>query len=380
MAEDNSDLERTESATPRRLEQAREEGQIPRSRELASFALLGGAALMAWLLMPQISREVQRMLAESLKFDRAMAFDPQHMLATAGREAWEGLLAIAPLLALLTLFALLAPLLLSGWNFSSKALEPKFERLDPLAGLQRMFSSQGLAQLGLALSKTLLIVGFAAWAMWHERDATLGLVGENLEEGIAHMARIVGWCFLVIAGSLGVLAAIDVPFQLWSYHKKMRMTKDEVRRESKEQEGDPHLKAHIRAQQREIARRRMMSQVPKADVVVTNPTHYAVALVYQNGQMRAPTVVAKGAGLVAQKIRELAQEHQVPVLEAPPLARALYRHCELDREIPQALFGAVAEVLAWVYQLRTWKTPGGRAPEAPAELEVPPELDPGAAT
>ncbi|CAG0994361.1 Flagellar biosynthetic protein FlhB [Burkholderiales bacterium] len=380
MAEDNSDLERTESATPRRLEQAREEGQIPRSRELASFALLGGAAIMAWLLLPQVSRDIQRMLAQGLTFDRALAFDPQLMLATVASEAWAGLLAIAPILGLLTLFALVAPLLLSGWNFSSKALELKFDRLDPWEGLKRMFSAQGLAQLGLALAKTLLIVGFAAWAMWHEREATLGLVGENLEAGIAHMARIVGWCFLVIAGSLGVLAAMDVPFQLWSYHKKMRMTKDEVRRESKEQEGDPHLKAHIRAQQREIARRRMMSEVPKADVVVTNPTHYAVALSYQNGQMRAPKVVAKGAGVVAQKIRELALEHAVPVLEAPPLARALYRHSELDMEIPQALFGAVAEVLAWVYQLRAWKLQGGPAPEAPAALEVPAELDPGVAT
>lgn len=379
MAEDNSDLERTESATPRRLEQAREEGQIPRSRELASFALLGGAAIMAWLLMPQITRDFQRLLAQGLQFDRAMAFDPQFMLAVIAREAWEGLLAITPLLGLLTLFALLAPLLLSGWNLSTKALEPDFKRLDPLSGLQRMFSTQGLAQLGLALAKTLLIVGFAAWAMWSQREAAFGLVSESLEEGIAHMGRIVGWSFLVIAGSLGVLAAIDVPFQLWSYHKKMRMTKEEVRRESKEQEGDPHLKAHIRAQQREVARRRMMAQVPKADVVVTNPTHYAVALQYQNGQMRAPKVVAKGAGLIALKIRELADAHHVPVLEAPPLARALYRHAELDMEIPQALYSAVAEVLAWVYQLRAWNKNGGAAPVQPEALAVPPELDPGAA-
>jgi flagellar biosynthetic protein FlhB len=377
MAED-SDLERTESATPRRLEQAREEGQIPRSRELASFALLGGAAIMAWLLMPQISRDLQRMLAGGLKFDRAMAFDPQYLFAVIARETWEGVLAVAPLLALLTLFALLAPLLISGWNFSSKALEPDFKRLDPISGLQRMFSTQGLGQLGLALAKTVLIVGFAAWGMWQQRDAALGLVGQNLEAGIGHMARIVGWSFLLITGALGVLAAVDVPFQLWSYHKKMRMTKEEVRRESKEQEGDPHLKAHIRAQQREVARRRMMSQVPKADVVVTNPTHYAVALQYQNGQMRAPKVVAKGADLIALKIRELAESHRVPVLEAPPLARALYRHAELEMEIPQALYNAVAEVLAWVYQLRAWRTQGGPPPSPPEVLEVPSELDAGA--
>jgi len=379
MAED-SDLERTESATPRRLEQAREEGQIPRSRELASFALLGGAAVMAWLLMPQIARDIQRLLAQGLQFDRAMAFDPQLMLAVVASEAWEGLLAITPLLVLFALFALLAPLLLSGWNFSTKALAPDFNRLDPLSGVQRMFSTQGLAQLGLALAKTALIVGFAAWAMWSQREATLGLVSENLEDGIAHMSRIVGWSFLVIAGSLGVLAAIDVPFQLWTYHRKMRMTKEEVRRESKEQEGDPHLKAHIRAQQREVARRRMMAQVPRADVVVTNPTHFAVALQYQNGQMRAPKVVAKGAGIIALKIRELADLHHVPVLEAPPLARALYRHAELEMEIPQALYSAVAEVLAWVYQLRAWRQRGGQQPAEPEALAVPSELDPGAAT
>ncbi len=378
MAED-SDLERTESATPRRLEQAREEGQIPRSRELASFALLGGAAVMAWLLMPQVAKDIQRMLAAGLQFDRAMAFDSQLMLATVGQEAWEGLLAIAPFLGLLTLFALLAPLLLSGWNLSTKALAPDFKRLDPLSGLGRMFSGQGFAQLGLALAKTILIVGFAAWAMWSQRDAAFGLVSENLEEGIAHMARIVGWSFLVIAGSLGVLAAIDVPFQLWSYQKKMRMTKEEVRRESKEQEGDPHLKAHIRAQQREAARRRMMAEVPKADVVVTNPTHFAVALRYRNGEMRAPQVVAKGRNLVALKIREVAAAHAVPILEAPPLARALYKHAELESEIPQALYSSVAEVLAWVYQLRASRRQGVPLPALPEFLAVPPELDPGAA-
>jgi flagellar biosynthesis protein FlhB len=182
--------------------------------------------------------------------------------------------------------------------------------------------------------------------------------------------------FISIVSSLVVIALMDAPYQMWHYANKLKMTREEVRQEAKESDGDPHVKAKIRQLQREMAKRRMMSEVPTADVVVTNPTHYAVALKYTDGKMRAPTVVAKGADEVAAKIRELAAEHNVPLLEAPPLARALYSHAELGDEIPEGLYTAVAEVLAYVFQLRAYKTNGGSCPEIPADLEVPPQLDP----
>ena len=194
---------------------------------------------------------------------------------------------------------------------------------------------------------------------------------------MADFSETVAFSALMIVLSLGLLALIDVPFQLWQYHKKLRMTKEEVKREGKEQEGDPQVKGRIRAMQREMARRRMMAEVPKADVVVTNPTHFSVALKYDAQRMGAPVVIAKGRGETALKIRELARENKVPVLEAAPLARALYKHCELEQAIPAALFTAVAEVMAYVYQLDTWMKEGGLPPPPPAHLPVPAGMDPG---
>jgi flagellar biosynthetic protein FlhB len=217
----------------------------------------------------------------------------------------------------------------------------------------------------------------AGWTMWRHKEEVLGLVTKPLNLALAEtMHLIIVCCGTAIAG-LFLIAAIDVPYQMWSHLKKLRMTKEEVKREHREAEGDPHVKGRIRSQQRAAARRRMMTEVPKADVIVTNPTHFAVALKYTDGEMRAPKVVAKGVNLVAARIRELGRENNIPLLEAPPLARALYHNVELNREIPGALYGAVAQVLAWVYQLRRFKTEGGDKPEEPADLDVPKELDKG---
>jgi flagellar biosynthetic protein FlhB len=231
-------------------------------------------------------------------------------------------------------------------------------------------------ELAKAVAKSTLVGGIAYLVISHNRDALLGLIGESLPQGLAHLGGLVTFTFLAVAGSIILIVAIDVPFQLWDYGRKLRMTKEEVRQEYKETEGSPEIKGRIRQLQREAARRRMMAEVPKADVIVTNPTHYAVALRYQEAGMRAPVVVAKGAALLAARIRELGEEHHVPILEAPPLARALYRHAELGEEIPSALYTAVAEVLAYVYQLRRHRTGDGVVPEAPKNLAVPPELDP----
>jgi flagellar biosynthetic protein FlhB len=239
-----------------------------------------------------------------------------------------------------------------------------------------MFSTNSLVELGKAIGKTIL-VGVVAWfVVLAEMDDVLGLSAEPLESGIAHLGQILLFSFILIVGGLVLIAAIDVPYQLWHYANKLKMTREELRQESKESDGNPEIKAKIRQQQREMARRRMMSEIPSADVVVTNPTHYAVALKYSDGKMRAPKVVAKGTDVLAAKIREIATENNVPLLEAPPLARALYKHTELGDEIPEALYTAVAEVLAYVFQLRAYRTRGGARPNAPTELDVPPQLDP----
>jgi flagellar biosynthetic protein FlhB len=206
------------------------------------------------------------------------------------------------------------------------------------------------------------------------------LASVSVEGGLASFARLLQFAALALLGGVALVAAIDVPFQLWQYYSKLRMTREEVRQEGKEQEGDPQVKARIRSQQREMARRRMMSEVPKANVVVTNPTHFAVALRYDSQKMGAPQVVAKGINHVAQRIRELAAEHGVPQLEAPPLARALHRHCEIGEQIPTVLYTAVAEVMAYVYQLDRYLSGDDRdmmPPKAPLGLVVPEGMDPG---
>ena len=374
MAED-SDLEKTESATPRRLEKAREEGQVARSRELASFALLSAGFFGAWGLSGSIATHLQDMLRGAFTFNHAMLLDTNRMLIGAGNAGHEGLMAVLPILALTGLAALVAPMAMGGWLLSPKVFQFKPERLDPIAGIGRIFSLNGLIQLGMSIVKVLVVAGIGVTAVMHRKAEILALAAEPLREALGHGLKLVGACTATTVAGMFVIAALDVPYQLWQYHKKLRMTKEEVKREHRENEGDPHVKGKIRQQQRAAARRRMMAAVPKADVVVTNPTHYAVALQYADGEMRAPKVVAKGVNLVAARIREIAAEHNVALLEAPPLARALYHNVELNREIPGTLYNAVAEVLAWVYQLRKFREEGGDVPAAPTELDVPADMD-----
>ena len=377
MAED-SDLERTEQPSERRLEKAREEGQVARSREFASFALLIAAGGALWFGGADLTRRMALNVKSGLAIDRAAAFDPNAMLVRLFDQSWDVLLAFAPFLGLLVIVAAAAPLLLSGWVFSWSAVQPDFARLNPLRGAGNIVSIHGLIELAKAIAKVVLIGSVAALVVWHHQDQVFALMREPLELALAHGANLIGLSFLTVAGSLLVIAAADVPFQLWNYRYRLRMTRDQLREEAKELEGDPQVKAAVRSAQREMARKRMMAAVPKADVVVTNPTHYAVALKYEAEAMRAPRVVAKGANLVAARIRELAEENRVPVLEAPPLARALYRHTEIGEQIPEKLFTAVAQVLAYVFQLRRYEEHGGIAPRAPEDLPVPDDLDPAA--
>lgn len=375
MAEE-SDLEKTEQPSQRRLDQAREEGQVARSRELSTFAVLmaGGAGL--WLMGSTLSEQLIKLIREGLTLNSDLIFKPELLMPHLHNMSLEALMSFLPYLLLLLGVATFSPLLLNGWLFTFKPLIPDFSKLSPAAGIGRMFSVHSLIELLKAIAKSLLVGGIGTWAIWHYRESVLLLVSEPVVQAIPHLGSVMWACFATIMGGLLLIVAVDVPFQLWEHNKKLKMTKDEVRREARESEGDPQVKTKIRSMQREMARRRMMAEIPTADVVVTNPTHFSVALKYSENGMHAPIVVAKGTHLTAAKIKEIAIANNIPILEAPPLARALYKHTELGQTIPEALYTAVAEVLAYVYQLRRYQTAGGIYPQEPSELPVPKELDP----
>ncbi len=373
---DDSDAEKTEPASPRRLEKAREEGDVPRSREIATFTVLMTAGAGLWMTGGSLIGKLEQAMQSGLSLSRDQVFNPSVLIERITADLVAVIIACLPLAGLIMLVALASPLLIGGWNFSSKAFVPNFIKLDPIKGIGNMFSTNALIELLKAVAKT-LVVGAVAWVViMSQKDAVIGLAVEPLGAGSAHVGELVAKAFLFITGALGVIAAIDGPWQLWHYHDKMKMTRQEMIQESKESDGNPQIKGKIRQMQREMARGRMMQNVPTADVIVTNPTHYAVALKYADGQKGAPRVVAKGVDDVAAKIRELGLEHKVTMLEAPALARALYKHTDIDEEIPEKLFSAVAEVLAYVYQLRAYKKGEGIYPDRPTKLAVPAEMDP----
>ncbi|MCG9082535.1 flagellar biosynthesis protein FlhB [Laribacter hongkongensis] len=374
MAED-SDLERTEEATPRRREQAREEGQVPRSRELATFTVtMTGVAMLA-AYGGVLYQQLKELFARTLTFTRATldAEDAAQLALRGGLT--DGLVSILPILGVLFVLALVTPALIGGWNLSWKAVEPKFSKINPLSGIKRIFSVQGAIEGAKAILKSLLIGGVATWVIWNERAELVSLTRLSLDQALARAVDLTLHTLLIVAGAMVLLVLIDVPFQLWQYSKNLRMTKEDVKKEMKESEGSPEVKGRIRQLQREAARRRMMSDVPNASVVITNPTHYAVALRYEDG-MAAPKVIAKGSMKVAERIIELARENRVTILRAPPFARALYFNAEIGDDIPAALYSAAAQVLAYVFQLRAYEKHGGIAPVYPDKLPVPPDLDP----
>ncbi len=376
MAESSSQ-ERSLPATQRRLEKAREEGQVGRSTELASVMLLGSAALAFWWGGEKFIGDFRGILGAGLRVTPVDAFDTHRMFARLVDLSLEGLIAAAPLLGALVLAAILAPLLMGGWVFSWKAVQFDFERFTPLTTLGRMFSAHGLTELLKALAKAGLLTAVLAALLWKFVEPAGQLSAMEVPVALGVTGETLLMAFLALIGAMVLVAFIDVPLQLWRHHSAMKMSLNEVREENRETEGDPQLKSRIRSMQREMARRRMMAEVPKADVIITNPTHYAVALAYDDNRMGAPRVLAKGAGLVAQHIRELGSSSNVPLVEAPPLARALYKHADIGDEVPAALYNAVAQVLAYVYRLRRSMASGVAAPDLPADIEIPEGLDPG---
>jgi flagellar biosynthesis protein FlhB len=372
---EESDEDKTESPTAHRLEKAREEGQIPRSRELTSVLMLLAGLLILWLGGELMAEQLASMLATGFRFDHAMVTDDKMIIAHISNLIGQAVTALLPLMAGLVIVAIAAPMLLGGINISGKSIKLDFNKLNPLSGLKRMVSSQTWAELLKAILKAVLVGLVGGWYIWSHWQEMLRLISESPINALHHgLTMIAISCALIMLG-LVPMVGFDVFWQLDSHFKKLKMSRQEIRDEHKQNEGDPHVKGRIRQAMRAAARRRMMADVPKADVIVTNPTHYSVALQYQEGKMSAPKVIAKGAGDIALKIRELAKEHRIPILEAPPLARALYRHTEIGQFIPGALYGAVAEVLAWVWQLRRWKREGGLIPTKPKQLPVPADMD-----
>ncbi|MBK0016580.1 MULTISPECIES: flagellar biosynthesis protein FlhB [Kosakonia] len=372
-SEDNDD--KTESPTAQRLQKARDEGQIPRSKELTSVLIMLAGVCILWFGGASFGHRLSMVLSSGLRFDHKIISDQNLILGQIIMMLKTALIGMLPLLVGVVIIALVAPVLLGGLVFSTKTLAFKFSKLNPISGIGRLFSAQVAAELVKALMKALLMGGVAGLFLWQHWPDMMRLMSESPLTAMASAMNIAGLCALLVSLSIIPMVGFDVFWQIYSHLKKLRMSRQDIRDEFKQSEGDPHVKGRIRQMQRSAARRRMMADVPKADVIVTNPTHYSVALQYDENKMSAPKVVAKGAGAVALRIRELGTENRVPILEAPPLARALYRHAEIGQQIPGQLYAAVAEVLAWVWQLKRWRLSGGQRPVKPENLPVPEALD-----
>jgi len=373
VSEDSDD--KTEAPTPQRLDKAREEGQIPRSKELTSLLILVVGVSIVWIGGESIARRLAGLLSSGLRFDHGIINDQKLILGQIILLVKEAMYALLPLITGVVIIALVSPMLLGGLIFSTKSLAFKFSKLNPITGIGRLFSAQVGAELLKAVLKSVLMGSVAGLYLWNKWPEIMRLMSEAPTTAMNNALDLVGMCMLLVVLSIIPMVGFDVGFQLYSHFKKLRMSRQDIRDEYKQTEGDPHVKGRIRQMQRAAARRRMMADVPTADVIVTNPTHYSVALKYDENKMSAPKVIAKGAGLVALRIREIGNENRIPTLEAPPLARALYRHAEIGQQIPGQLYGAVAEVLAWVWQLKRWRLAGGTAPVKPANLPVPEALD-----
>lgn len=375
MAENQDGQERSESATGKRIQDARRKGQIPRSREFNTMAMLVSASLSLLFMGGDLMQGFADMLKDGLTLDRKIIFDRFGIIDGLARMFTEAAWMMAPFLLISLVAAVASSLVIGGWSFSLEAMAFNFGKMNPISGLKRMFAVRGLVELLKSIAKFLLIGTVAVLLMQHLKGDLIGLGYQEPTAALMHAGRMLAWSFLILSLVLVLIAAIDIPFQLWDYAQQMKMTKQEVRDEHKDMEGRPEVKGRIRQMQREIARRRMMQAVPEADVIITNPTHYAVALKYDGLNMRAPRLIAKGKDLIAAQIRAKAQEHEIPIFSAPPLARAIYFSTELDQEIPAGLYFAVAQVLAYIYQLKAARNgAAGYAPQAPTDLPVPDDL------
>lgn len=378
MSDDNQTMQedRTEQATAKRLEDARRKGQIPRSRELNMAVVMVVGCIALYSDQAAIAASARELMTNALRFDPAALNDPGYMSRALGDALFTALRMCTPLFAALAAAAVLGAVAIGGFVFTAEPIAFKFERLDPIAGVGRMFSMNSLVEVLKALAKAGIIIAFIVALLMSSTDSLLGLSARPLNSAMAESGWLTLLALAVSSGALLLIAAVDAPWQLWSYAQRMKMTRKEIEDEAKESDGRPEVRSRIRALQQETARRRMLADVAKADVVITNPTHFAVALRYDDQRMRAPVVLAKGADLTAARIREVATGHKIALFESPLLARALYWSTDIGQEIPAPLYLAVAQVLTYVYRLRNARTLGGAWPAKPA-IEVDPKLASG---
>ncbi len=351
MAQSDSGQERTEQPTPKRRQEAKDKGQIARSRELNTVMVLLAGAGSLWMFGDSLVLGLGNVMRNGFTLQRAQIFDDAAGIEAVGQAAMGMFLTLTPLFLIIIVAASLAPIALGGWSFSVKSMAWKWDKLDPVKGAGRIFAWRGLVELLKALAKFIIVFSGLIFLLWGKEGSFLGLGQEPVIQGMAHAGNLIAWALVIMSAALIVIAAVDVPFQIWDNTRQLKMTKQEVRDEMKDTEGKPEVRNKIRQLQQEAAQRRMMSDVPKADVIVTNPSHFAVALCYDQKNMGAPRVVAKGADIIAGHIRQLGLANDVPLLSAPPLARALYYSTEIGHEIPSGLYMAVAKVLAYVFQL-----------------------------
>jgi len=365
MAAGNDSQEKTEDPTEKKLRESKEKGQIPRSKDFNTMAIMIAGAAGLWLQGKNMAIDLQNMLRGSFSIQRADLLAEHAMITHLIRVTFEALSAIAPLLALLTVVALISPIVLGGWSFSLDSVTPKWERVSPLAGFKRMFSVRSLMELFKGILKVILVGSIALGLIMLYREKLLVIGSLPLYLAIQETGTVLLISFIALSCGLIVISAIDAPFQVWQFMKQQKMSMQEVKDESKESNGKPEVKQRIRQLQMQYSQQRMIDQVPKADVIITNPTHFAVALKYDQNSMEAPLVLAKGTEEFALRIREIAKKHRVPIVRVPPLARALFYSTKVDSAIPGQLYLAVAQILAFVQQVRLARREGVTPPPTP---------------
>ena len=374
MAESESGADKTEDPTEKRKKDSREKGEIARSKELNTLAIMLAGSIGLLIFGGALAQDMMELMRYNFSISRETLLNTDSMGAFLLHSGKVALLAVQPVLITLLIAALVGPIALGGWLFAAGSMAPKFSRMNPVAGLKRMFSAKALVELLKALAKFFIILIVALLVLKSDIDDLLRIAQEPLEQAVIHSLQVVAWSALWMACGLILIAAVDVPVQLWESHKKLLMTKQEVRDEHKDQEGRPEVKQRIRQLQREMSQRRMMAAIPDADVIITNPTHYAVALKYDPEKGGAPMLLAKGSDFLALKIREIGAKHNILLLESPALARSIYYSTELEQEIPAGLYLAVAQVLAYVYQIRQHQAGKGKRPDPLDDLPIPPDL------
>jgi len=374
MAENEQGQEKTEDATAKKERDTREKGQVPRSREFNTFFMMIASGVGLIYLGAGIVDDLLAVLKDNFIVQRSNIYDKNYMLSSFWQSVIESLESLTPFFILLVFIAIASSLTIGGWNFSWKAIAPKASKINPLSGLKRIVGPRGFMELLKALAKFFVVTIVASLLLYNNADKLMIVGRQDVEVALANIGSELLWYFLLLATSLLVIAAVDAPFQIWDNKRQMKMSKDEVKQEHKNQEGSPETKQRIRQAQREMTMKRMMAAVPEADVVITNPTHYAVAIKYDPDGSGAPIVVAKGSDFVAAKIRLVANENRVPLLSSPALARAIYYSTELDQEIPTGLYMAVAQVLAFIFRLKEKPGTDFSSPLTFEDVPIPDEL------